>query len=84
MKGHRREFLSATLIDQVAELLAEALVVDLKEFPNLVQNKPDGDASVGSPTGYDRRGPRDETVASEANGCTHPTPGPPPTERGPD
>ena len=81
MKGHRREFLSATLIDQVAELLAEALVVDLKEFPNLVQNKPDGDASVGSPTGYDRRGPRDETVASEANGCTHPTPGPPPTKR---
>ncbi len=81
MKGHRREFLSATLIDQVAELLAEALVADLKEFPNLVQNKPDGDASVGSPTGYDRTGPRDETVASEASGCTHPTPGPPPTER---
>ena len=81
MKGHRRESLPATLIDQLAELLAEALVADLKEFPNLVQNKRDEDASVGSPTGYDRRGPRDETVASEANGCTLPTPGPPPTER---
>ncbi len=76
--------LGAHLADQLAELLAEALVADLKEFPNLGENKAEEETSVSSPTGYDRTGPRDETVASEANGCTHPTPGPPPTERGPD
>ena len=72
MKVHRGESLPATLIDQLAELLAEALVADLKEFPNLGENKAEEETSVSSPTGYDRTGPRDETVASEASGCTHP------------
>ena len=50
--------LPAELADQLAELLAEALVADLREFPNLAENKADEEISVDSPRGYDRRGAR--------------------------
>ena len=55
--------LPAELADQLAELLAEALMADLREFPNLVENKADKEISVDSPRGCDRRGAGEETVA---------------------
>ncbi len=56
--------LPAELADQLAELLAEALVADLREFPNLAENKADEEISVDSPRGYDRKRSEEETIAT--------------------
>jgi hypothetical protein len=42
---------------ELASLLAEALVADLRAFPNLAANKATAEATVSSPWGHDRGSP---------------------------
>jgi hypothetical protein len=52
------------LIDDLARLLADALLADIRQYPNLAALQPNLESTVESPSGLDRR------VA-----CTAPAPG---------
>jgi hypothetical protein len=46
--------LPAHLVDQLADILAEALIVDLQQFPNLEATRPLAASTANSPRGSDR------------------------------
>ena len=43
------------LIDELARLLAEAIVADIRQYPNLAELKANSEATVESPSGHHRR-----------------------------
>jgi hypothetical protein len=43
------------LIEELARLLAEAIVADIRQYPNLTELKANSEATVESPSGPDRK-----------------------------
>ena len=44
------------LIEDLARLLAEAIVADIRQYPNLAELQPNHDSTLESPSGRNRRG----------------------------
>ena len=51
-----RADLPAHLVDQLADILAEALVADVQQFPSLEATRPLAASTANSPRGFDRSG----------------------------
>ena len=46
------------LVEDLARLLADALVADIRQYPNLAELQAKSDPTVESPSGHDRSDPR--------------------------
>lgn len=56
------------LVEALAGLLAEAIVTDIRQFPNLAELQPNGQLTVESPSGLNRRRPRRKRQISTQSG----------------
>jgi hypothetical protein len=68
------------LIDDLPRLLADALLADIHQYPNLAALQPKLDATVESPSGFDRTQPparpsrtRQEPAAADRHSCAGPS-----------
>jgi len=66
------------LIEELAALLASALVEDIRQFPNLADIKANQDSTVQSPRGHDRtQGARGRTRQPASRSSRRPRTSPP-------
>lgn len=55
------------LVETLAVLLADAIVADIRQFPNLAELQPNGQLTVESPSGLNRRSSRKRELSPQSS-----------------
>jgi hypothetical protein len=68
------------LVEDLAQFLADAIIADIREYPNLAELKAKPESTVESPSGLDRTDPparrrrtRQEHAAADRHSCAGPS-----------